>query len=216
MVVWVHHRAAAARALHDVIVATDDERIADAVRASGGRAVMTRADHASGTDRVWEAVAELEADVVVNVQGDEPLLDPATIDAVVAPLLDDPHVDVATAAAPLVGDPTVPSVVKVVCDQRGDALYFSRSAVPHGGPWLHHLGLYAFRRAALEDFVSRDRGRLESSERLEQLRLLEHGKRVRVVRVEGASPSVDTPADLEAVRAIVDRDGLTVFDLESR
>ena len=141
MVVWVHHRAAAARALDAVVVATDDTRIADAVTAAGGTAVMTRTDHASGTDRVWEAVSELDADVVVNVQGDEPLLDPATIDAVVAPLLADPTVDVATAAAPLVSDPAVPSVVKVVCDHRGDALYFSRAPIPHGGPWLHHLGL---------------------------------------------------------------------------
>jgi len=208
MVAWVHRRAAAATSLNEVIVATDDARIVDAVEASGGRAVWTRADHVSGTDRVWEAVSELEADVIVNVQGDEPLLDPRVIDAVVAPLVRDAGLDVVTAAAPLVGDPDVASVVKVVCDHQGDALYFSRARVPHAGPWLHHLGLYAFRRAALRSFVSRAPGPLEESERLEQLRLLEHGERVRVVRVAAAGPSVDTPADLEAVRAIVDRDGL--------
>jgi len=200
MIEHVYRRASQVRRLSSVVVATDDVRIAQAVRAFGGEAVMTRDDHVSGTDRIWEVVAGGQADAVVNIQGDEPLIDPAVIDAVAAPLLE--GASVITAAAPLRDDPMTPSVVKVVCDQAGNALYFSRSAIPHGGDCLHHVGLYAYTREALQAFVSRQPGPLERAERLEQLRFLEYGDRIRVVAVERAPISVDTPEDLARAREL--------------
>jgi 3-deoxy-manno-octulosonate cytidylyltransferase (CMP-KDO synthetase) len=202
MVEHVYRRAARSARLDVVVVATDDPRIEAAVYAFGGRVVMTSPDHVSGSDRVFEAVRDLPGDVIVNIQGDEPLLDPASIDAVIEPLLADPRIPVATAAAPLEGDPGSPSVVKVVRAESGDALYFSRSPIPAGGPWLHHIGLYAYRRRALADFVARPPGPLERTERLEQLRFLESGVAVRVVLVERAPLSVDTPEELERIRAL--------------
>ncbi|MCP4804373.1 MAG: 3-deoxy-manno-octulosonate cytidylyltransferase [Proteobacteria bacterium] len=197
MIQHVWDRASASRA-DRVLVATDDARIHAAVRAFGGEVVMTSPEHRSGTDRVHEAATGSDADIVVNVQGDEPLLDTSLLDRLVEAFAD--GVDVVTAAAPL-ADPTSPHVVKVVCDDRGDALYFSRSAVPHGGPYLQHIGVYAYRRAALDRFVTTSPGVLERAERLEQLRVLESGGRIRVVLTEQAHPSVDTPADLARVRA---------------
>lgn len=200
MVQHVYERASAS-AVDRVVVATDDVRIRDAVSAFGGEAVMTRSDHVSGTDRVHEAAGRALAgpgDIIVNVQGDEPLLDPTLVDRLVEAVRD--GADVATAATP-VADAADPNVVKVVCDASGHALYFSREPIPHGGPYLQHLGVYAFRRDALERFVTTSPGRLERIERLEQLRVLESGGRIRVVLVDRAHPSVDTPADLAHVRA---------------
>lgn len=191
-------RRAQASSADRVVVATDDVRIVEAVESFGGHVVMTSSSHVSGTDRVHEAAKELDGDIVVNVQGDEPLLDPSLIERLVAAF--EEGVDVVTAAA-WVADASSPDVVKVVCDARGDALYFSRSPVPHGGPFLQHLGVYAYRRAALDRFVTTSPGPLERIERLEQLRVLEHGGRIRVVVVEQAHPSVDTAADLARVRA---------------
>ncbi len=187
-----------------VVVATDDVRIAEAVRSAGGEAVMTRDDHTSGTDRIAEALGLLswDGDVVVNVQGDEPLIEPSTIDALLAAMAD-PEVQVATVAAPLTGDPAQPSVVKVAVDQRGRALYFSRAPIPFGGPYLHHIGIYAYRTGALARFVASRPSPLERIERLEQLRFLELGSPIAVVQVDEAPPSVDTPADLELVRRIL-------------
>ena len=199
--VWAR---ASASCVGRVLVATDDERVAQVVRDFGGQVVMTSPDHPSGSDRVFEAVTGLDARVVVNVQGDEPLLDPRVVDALLAALDADPDLDVATAAAPLRGDPASPSVVKVVTDARGRALYFSRAPIPHGGPYLHHLGVYAFRREALQRYVQLPRGPLEQGERLEQLRLLEHGLTLGVVAVERAQPSVDTSEDLHLVRQILE------------
>jgi len=201
-----------------VAVATDDEAIARAAEDAGAEPVMTRADHASGSDRVDEALRALDPfgrhDAVVNLQGDLPLLDPALIRRAVA-LLDDEPVDIGTLAARIVeereGDD--PNVVKVVGafvrDDRLRALYFTRARAPWGeGTLYHHIGLYAFRRAALARFVSLPVGDLEARERLEQLRALEAGMRIDVAVVETVPVGVDTPADLErARRAFAESEG---------
>jgi 3-deoxy-manno-octulosonate cytidylyltransferase (CMP-KDO synthetase) len=226
MIERVYERACAAREVSRVVVATDDERIASAVRAFGGEAAMTSPRHASGTDRVAEAARALEAEVVVNVQGDEPMLDPAALDASVRALLGDPAVPVATPSLPLrlADEMLSPSVVKVVVDTRGDALYFSRSPIPYvrvgassdsrasaeaavaAGLARKHVGLYAYRREALLRFASLPPSPLEQAEGLEQLRALHHGMRIRVVPVDGeGGVAVDTPEDLERVRALVSR-----------
>ena len=210
MIQHVYERAARAQ-VDAVLVATDDRRILEAVTAFGGRAVLTDPGHASGSDRVAEAVREMDAAIVVNVQGDEPLLEPELIDRTVAPLLRDPAIPLSTLAHPLadpreIGDP---NVVKVVCDRDGFALYFSRSAIPNnrdGGPYsgfLRHVGLYAYRAAFLQRFTRLESTPLERVECLEQLRALEHGYKIRVVVAAGDVIGVDTPADLERVRRIM-------------
>ena len=210
MIVHVLRRAEAA-AVGPVVVATDSEAIATAVEKADGRAVMTRADHASGSDRICEALGIVgsPAGIIVNVQGDLPTLDPGDIRAALAPL-DDPAVDVATIAAEIreQGERTNPNVVKVVGSAvspgRLRALYFTRATAPYGeGPLYHHIGLYAFRRAALERFVSLPPSPLEQRERLEQLRALEAGMRIDVAIVASVPLGVDTPEDLERARAIL-------------
>lgn len=211
MIVHVAARAAQARRVDAVLVATDDERIAAAVDASGGTAVMTRADHPSGTDRLAEVAAHLDADIIVNLQGDEPLLDPASVDAAIAPLVDDPALPLSTLRTPLdPADADNPNVVKVVVAASGDALYFSRAAVPYARPgqpaaprW-RHLGLYVYRRHALLALAALPPTPLERAEGLEQLRALEHGYRMRTVAVATAAPSVDTPDDLARVRQLME------------
>jgi 3-deoxy-manno-octulosonate cytidylyltransferase (CMP-KDO synthetase) len=214
-----------------ILVATDDPRVAEAVARFGGDVVMTSAAHQSGTDRLAEAVRGTEAELVVNVQGDEPMLDPALVDAVVEPLLEDPSLPMATVSLPLVrlDEMLSPNVVKVVADARGRALYFSRSPIPlvrdggatdlraaaeravDAGLARKHVGLYAYRRDALLFFASLPPAPLEVAEGLEQLRALHHGLAIRVVPCEGESGrAVDTPADLEAVREM-----LAVMDPES-
>ncbi len=212
MVEHVYRRASAARLVSAVIVATDDLRIAEAVDAFGGTAVMTRADHPSGTDRLAEVAEHLSCDVVVNVQGDEPLLDPASVDAAVAACLDDPGVSISTLRTPLAdADANNPNVVKVVIDLRGDALYFTRSAVPYvraGQPPVQawrHLGLYVYRRSALLALAQLQPTPLEQAEGLEQLRALEHGLAIRTVATATTAPSVDTPDDLALVRELLNR-----------
>jgi 3-deoxy-manno-octulosonate cytidylyltransferase (CMP-KDO synthetase) len=216
MVERVYRRASAARGVSAVLVATDDDRVAEAVRRFGGAAVMTRPDHASGTDRIAEVARDLSCDIVVNVQGDEPGLDPAAIEAAVAPLSADPSVLMATLGAPL--DPALdlqnPHAVKVLVDQRGFALYFSRAPVPYRreagealASVLRHVGLYAYRREFLLALAARPRTPLERQESLEQLRALEYGYRIRVVETASTSVSVDTPEDLERVRRLA-ADGL--------
>jgi 3-deoxy-manno-octulosonate cytidylyltransferase (CMP-KDO synthetase) len=212
MIVHVWRRAMAAEA-GEVLVATDAPEIAAAIEAAGGRAVMTREDHQSGSDRVFEAVQtvdpEGEADIVVNVQGDLPLLEPSLIRDGIAALAD-PTVDIGTLAVVITepSDAIEPSIVKVVGTPIGPdmqrALYFTRSPAPYGaGPLYHHIGLYAYRRAALARFVALPPSPLELREKLEQLRALEAGMRIDVKRVETLPMSVDTPADLEKVRAAV-------------
>ncbi len=217
MVVRVLRRAVAA-GLGPVVVATPDREIADAVAAAGGRAVMTREDHRSGSDRVAEAVARFDGaarcEVVVNLQGDLPTVEASVLRAVVG-VLDDPAVDIATAAAEI-RDPAEhddPSVVKAVLaaphrDGVARALYFSRAAVPLGdGPRHHHIGIYAFRRRALFRFVALPAGTLERREALEQLRALEAGMRIDAALVDTVPLGVDTPADLARVRALISATG---------
>jgi 3-deoxy-manno-octulosonate cytidylyltransferase (CMP-KDO synthetase) len=212
MIEHVCRRAAMASRVDAVIVATDDARIADAVRAFGGQAWTTRADHATGTDRLAEVAAALPCDIVVNVQGDEPLVAPEAIDALVAPLQDDPSLEMATLARRMDADddPAVPHVVKVVRDRRGDALYFSRCPIPFVRDGRRdevatfaHLGLYAYRRATLLRLAALPPTALEQAESLEQLRALEHGIRIRVVETGYASIGVDTPDDLERARHLL-------------
>lgn len=212
MIVHVLRRAEAA-AVGRVAVATDAPEIAAAVSAAGGEAVMTRADHASGSDRIFEALQRLDpeerVEAVVNVQGDLPTLEPEAIQ-IALKLLADPALDIATIAAEIVeeADKLNPNVVKVVgsptSSDRLRALYFTRARAPWGeGPLYHHIGLYAFRRAALAKFVGLKPSPLERRERLEQLRALEAGMRIDVGLVDSIPLGVDTPADLEKARAIL-------------
>jgi 3-deoxy-manno-octulosonate cytidylyltransferase (CMP-KDO synthetase) len=205
----VYRRAAAAPGVDAVIVATDDPRIAEAVERAGGCAVLTAATHASGTDRIAEVVAARPCDIVVNVQGDEPLLEPSLVGELVAPLRDDPAVQMSTARRRLI-DPAEyesPHVVKVVVDGAGDALYFSRAPIPARrgtpgvppGTWAH-IGVYAYRRDLLLRLAAWPRTPLEEVEALEQLRALEHGIRIRTIETRHDAAGVDTPEDLERVR----------------
>jgi 3-deoxy-manno-octulosonate cytidylyltransferase (CMP-KDO synthetase) len=211
MLQWVYERACRAVRLTGVLVATDDARIFDAVQAFGGAVVMTSPEHLTGTDRLAEAAAELDADVIVNVQGDEPLLDPAVIDAVAAPFETEPELAMATLATPIRNpqDALATSVVKVVMDRQGNALYFSRLPIPHyrgGSDGTHwkHIGLYAYGRDFLLRYPRLEPTPLERAEALEQLRALEHGYRIRVLLTDHDAISVDTPEDLERVRALVE------------
>jgi 3-deoxy-manno-octulosonate cytidylyltransferase (CMP-KDO synthetase) len=212
MIVHVWRRAAAA-GIGPALVATDSPEVAAAVEKFGGKAVMTRVDHISGTDRVHEALGKIDpgrsADVVVNVQGDEPMLEPGNLAAAVA-LLEDRAVEIATLAAEIrkAGDRSNPNVVKAVGTPVGPArlraLYFTRATAPAGdGPLYHHIGLYAFRRAALDRFVALPPSPLERRERLEQLRALEAGMRIDVAIVDAVPLGVDTPEDLETARAML-------------
>ena len=212
MIVHVWRRAVEAD-LGPVLVATDDDRIVAAVAAAGGRAVMTRADHPSGTDRIHEAVEAIDPDgrhdVVVNVQGDLPTVEPRAVRAALAPL-DDPEVAISTLAAVIERDEEKadPNIVKVVGGEiapgRLRAFYFTRATAPWGeGPLLHHIGLYVYRRAALRRFVGLPPSRLERREKLEQLRALEAGMRIDVAVVETVPLGVDTAAELERARAML-------------
>ena len=210
----VYERSVTARSLDRVLVATDDDRILEAVRGFGGEAVLTSPDHPSGTDRLAEVARHLEADIYVNIQGDEPLVDPRDIDALVKSLRGDPAVEMATLRSPIRNreDLENPNVVKVVCGRSGDALYFSRSPIPYrpdGGAAgaYRHLGLYAYRRAFLLEITASPPGILEQLERLEQLRVLEAGRSIRVLDAVGLSVGVDTPADLELARRLLDHGG---------
>ncbi len=212
MIQWVYERARQAASLGDVVVATPDVAVLEAVRAFGGQAVLTSPAHRTGTDRVAEAAAGLPPDVthVVNVQGDEPLLDPTTVDAAAELLLADPHLGMASLMCPLPeGRESDPNVVKVVTDLQGYALYFSRSPLPYrrdpDAPYTprQHVGLYAYRRDFLALLATLPPTPLERAESLEQLRVLEHGHRIRMAAASRAPESVDTPEDLERVRRII-------------
>jgi len=220
MVCHVAERTRRARGLERVIVATDDTRIADAVRAAGGEVALTRSDHPSGTDRLAEVARELDAAIVVNVQGDLPLLDPAMVERLVACLSADPSLPMATLAAPIAEDAEwrSPHVVKVVFGGDGRALYFSRSPIPYdrdgsrapGAPlgW-RHIGMYAYRRDVLLRLAALPPSLLERREQLEQLRALEHGIGIGVVEWTAAEPliEVDTADDLARARAAMDGRG---------
>jgi 3-deoxy-manno-octulosonate cytidylyltransferase (CMP-KDO synthetase) len=210
LVLHVLDRVRESGAFDVVRVATDDDRIESAVRDAGGEVRRTRADHPTGSSRVAEAAAELPDEaLVVNVQGDEPVVPPALLRALVARLAADPTIDIVTAAHPATDAAgfASPHVVKVVVDAAGRALYFSRAGIPAGRGatprYLRHVGLYGFRRAALARFVALPAGELESTEGLEQLRALEHGMRIDVVVTAHVSHGVDTPADLKAVAKLL-------------
>ena len=211
MLQHVYERASLARYLTSTIIATDDERVYNEARQFGARVRMTHADHASGTDRVAEVASAEEAELVVNIQGDEPLIDPAAIDAAILPLAHDPDIPMGTLKKSIEDPREVsdPNVVKVVTNHAGDAIYFSRSPIPYvrGGqlgqasPPVHykHIGLYIYRRDFLLRYPSLRVGPLEQAERLEQLRALENGYPIRVVETEYDSLGVDTPEDLDRV-----------------
>jgi 3-deoxy-manno-octulosonate cytidylyltransferase (CMP-KDO synthetase) len=204
MVLHVLHNVRAARLVDRVIVATDDARIADVVRADGGEAVMTSPDLPSGSDRVWSAAAESDASIIVNVQGDEPLLAGSVVDALVR-ALDDAAFDIST---PIVATPrhraAAPDVVTVVRADSGEALYFSRQTIPYAAdPVWRHIGVYAYRRGALARFVDAAPTQLERAEQLEQLRALSIGLRIAAVPVDAVSLSVDRPEDVASVERIL-------------
>jgi 3-deoxy-manno-octulosonate cytidylyltransferase (CMP-KDO synthetase) len=192
-----------------ILVATDDERIKQAVEAFGGQAILTRPDHRTGTDRVAEVAAHVEAEIYVNIQGDEPLIDPGTVDAVVSSMVEDDPVQIATPCTAITQSKEImdPNIVKVVRDFDGNGLYFSRAPIP----WVRdtkttaaprhwkHIGLYAFRRETLLEYPTLPPGELEHIEQLEQLRWLENGFRLRVVETDYDALSVDVPADIERV-----------------
>lgn len=212
MIVQVALRAQDAQAGR-IVVAVDDRKVFDAVTAAGFEAVMTRVDHQSGSDRIHEALLASDpdgkADVIINVQGDLPTIEPETIRAALRPLAD-PAVDIATLAVEIEeeDDKLNPNIVKVVgsplSESRLKALYFTRATAPHGkGPLYHHIGLYAYRRAALEKFVSLPPSALEQRESLEQLRAIEAGMRIDVEIVKSIPLGVDTPADLEKARRLL-------------
>jgi 3-deoxy-manno-octulosonate cytidylyltransferase (CMP-KDO synthetase) len=212
MILHVFDRARDA-GIGEVVIATDDAAIRDAALSAGARVAMTRADHPSGSDRIFEALTALDPErrisIVVNLQGDLPTIAPALIAAVITPL-SDPAVDIATLAVEIADEKekTDPNVVKVVGAAAGErrlrALYFTRATAPYGdGPLYHHIGIYAYKRAALERFVKLPQVALEKRERLEQLRALEAGMRIDVVIVDAVPLGVDTPADLEKARALL-------------
>jgi 3-deoxy-manno-octulosonate cytidylyltransferase (CMP-KDO synthetase) len=215
MIQRVCEQCSTARVLDEVCVATDDTRIESAVREFGGNAVMTRADHLSGTDRLAEAAEALDADIIVNIQGDQPFIDPTMIEEAVQPLLDDPAVHLATLRVPI-ADPqhlSSPAVVKVVVDRNGNALYFSRSLIPFPREQVEHsvyehVGLYVYRKETLLQVAALPPTTLERVESLEQLRWLEHGLKIRVVETSGDDRlfrgfSVDTPEDLEQAERLL-------------
>jgi 3-deoxy-manno-octulosonate cytidylyltransferase (CMP-KDO synthetase) len=216
LVYHTYLQACEARLVSEVIVAADHPVVQEALEAHGVPVVMTRADHPSGTDRIAEVAASRAADIIVNVQGDEPLIDPHTVDESIQALLDNPEVPMATARRAIVDPSEIadPNIVKVVCDGKGRALYFSRHPIPYirdartdepltGCHW-QHIGLYAYRRDFLIEFARWPQTPLEQLEKLEQLRVLENGYPIAVVDTKYRSIGVDTPQDLERVRNLLE------------
>lgn len=208
MLQHVYERSSLARYLVSTIIATDDERIAATARGFGAKVRMTRSDHLSGTDRVAEAVSSETAEIIVNIQGDEPLIDPDAIDAAILPMVHDPDLTMCTLKKRIedIREVHDANVVKVVTDRSGDAIYFSRCPIPHHVEpppsrtgYFKHIGLYVYRRDFLLGYSTLPVGPLEMAERLEQLRALENGHRIRVVETDCESLGVDTPQDLERV-----------------
>jgi 3-deoxy-manno-octulosonate cytidylyltransferase (CMP-KDO synthetase) len=216
MLQHVYERASQSRYLTSTVIATDDERVYAVARSFGARVRMTRPDHLSGTDRVAEVASAENAGIVVNIQGDEPLIDPAAIDTAILPLVHDPAVVMSTLKKRIEDRREIadPNVVKVVTDAAGDAIYFSRHPIPYvresrtaaGSPFPHwkHIGLYVYQREFLLGYSALPVGPLEQAERLEQLRAIENGFRIRVVETEYESLGVDTPEDLEKVSRLVE------------
>lgn len=221
LLAWVVERTRQAQQLAEILVATDDHRIADTARALGVGVVMTRADHPSGTDRIAEAIQNVDAPHVINIQGDEPLMDPALIDRIADTLVADSRWDMATAAAPIPSARELhnPDVVKVVRDATGRALYFSRATIPFvrgaapdfapvpGRHW-RHIGIYGYQRAFLERLVREPPSALENLEKLEQLRALAIGCRMAVLETDLIGIGVDSPADVPQAEALLREAGL--------
>jgi 3-deoxy-manno-octulosonate cytidylyltransferase (CMP-KDO synthetase) len=223
LIQWVYERASASQSIQAVYVATDDRRIFDAVTGFGGLAIMTTADYQSGTDRIAGAVRDMDCDIVVNLQGDEPMMHPDTIDKAVRILEEDRECSVSTAMVRITGEVHYrsPHVVKVVCAIDGRALYFSRSPVPSlarvgsqtefsGYFGFKHLGLYVYRKDVLLEFTKLKPSFLERLEQLEQLRFLENGYIVKVVETLHDSIGIDTPEDLENLKVILQSSGETI------
>jgi 3-deoxy-manno-octulosonate cytidylyltransferase (CMP-KDO synthetase) len=213
----VHHtytQTCKAELVTEALIAADDEKVVEALRPYGDPVVMTRPDHPSGTDRIAEVAEQTNADIIVNVQGDEPLIDPRTIDAAIQPLLEQPDVCMSTAKHQIKDWKQIadPNVVKVICDTRGLALYFSRSPIPYirdaadrtetPDCYWQHIGLYVYRRDFLLRYAKMAQTPLEKLEKLEQLRVLENGFKIAVVETKHRSIGVDTPEDLENVRSL--------------
>lgn len=215
LVAWVVEAVKKAKSLDEVLVATDDERIVAAVEQHGGRAVMTPSELPSGTDRIACAAGDFaDDDILVNIQGDEPLIDPSLIDALVAKLRDDSRWSMATAVTPIksAADLAAKTVVKVVLDHDDGAMYFSRSPIPcdrdnepnlAGGLYVRHLGIYAYRGAFLRRYISEPPCALEKTEKLEQLRALWMGAKIAVVKTDDEGVGVDTPEDAKRVERIL-------------
>jgi 3-deoxy-manno-octulosonate cytidylyltransferase (CMP-KDO synthetase) len=212
MIEHVYRRVAASSVVSQVIIATDDLRIATRVSDFGGRVRLTKASHETGTDRLAEVAATMDCDVVVNIQGDEPLVDPGAIAELTAPFVHDPGVQMSTLFRRIQSPAELsnPNIVKVVVDRGGYALYFSRAAIPYvrdprGGwpPLYRHIGLYAYRRSALLVLASLEPTPLERAEALEQLRALEHGIRIKALETKYESYEVNTPEDLEEIRRLM-------------
>ncbi len=214
--VWrVYERASLAKGIDEVWVATDDQGVFEAVERLGGKAILTSPGCNSGTDRVAEAALKIPADIYVNIQGDEPMIPPALIELTVAPMRDDPSIEMATAATPIGTAEEIfdPAVVKTVLDGKGFAMYFSRAPIPYhrdqwrqrtfaGGKCLKHIGIYAYRREFLFEFTKLPQTDLELVENLEQLRAIGHGHKIKVSVTELNSLGVDTPKDLDMIRRI--------------
>ena len=223
MIQHVYERTCQASLVDQVLVATDDKRIYDVITAQGGIAVMTSPDHETGTDRLAEVAAKLDADVIVNVQGDEPLIDPAVIDLALRPFQEQSGVMMSTLDAPItsIDDYFSPNVVKVVTDLQGNALYFSRAPIPLVRDCTaltqaaiddgtikanRHIGLYAFQRQCLLRYAALAQTPLETTEKLEQLRALENGIAIRVLMTDHVAVGVDTPEDLQRAEALMQAD----------
>ncbi len=212
VIVRVLEQARKCRLIDEIVVATDDERILAEVEKAGGSAVMTSVEHASGTDRIAEVAEKSSADIIVNIQGDEPLIYPADVDSAVKALLEDNSLDVSTLALPITSREEFenPNVVKVVTDKNGMALYFSRAPIPYsreGGnrpTMMKHLGLYVFRRSFLLQYAVLEPTELEMTEKLEQLRILQNGFGIKVVIAGRDSVGIDTPEDISRAEALLD------------
>jgi len=214
MIQHVYERARKAKTVGQLLVATDDQRIFDAVKAFGGEVVMTRADHPTGTDRLAEAAAKLDVDLIVNIQGDEPMIEAEVIDAAATPLIEDPSIPMSTLMSRVTEPAELhdPNVVKVVVDRNGFALYFSRALIPYARDkaesdvtYYYHPGLYVYRKDFLLTYAALAPTPLEQTEKLEQLRALENGYRIKVVETRHRPVSVDTPEDLENVKRLMGR-----------
>lgn len=210
MVQHVYERCLTAKLLDEVMVATDDRRIFNAVLNFGGNAVMTSKKHKSGTDRIAEAVKNIKCDIVVNIQGDEPMINPRNINKAIEPLIQDKSLNVSTLCIKTSDNYDInnPNVVKVVVDSNGNALYFSRSVIPFNrdrtkADHFKHLGLYVYRKNYLMKFIKLESSKLELTEKLEQLRILESGERIKVIKTKIDSHSVDTPSDLTKVKKLI-------------